>query len=254
MKYTLLDIVQTVLSAIEGDEVNSVTDTAESLQIAYIVRRIYNQLQSTADLPEHNALFQLTATSASTPTIMTKPSDVLTIDFIKYNKQTLVDTNPRFTSIRSLGLSEFLNLMHSLEYSDSTVESFDLTTDGRTFTVLCRNDVHPNYYTTFNDNTILFDSYDSTVDSNLQSSKTLGYGLTRENFSFSDTFTPSLDDQQFHLLVNECISLAFVELKQQANPKVEAISRRAWINLQRTKEGVKTETFFEQAPNYGRKR
>lgn len=253
MKYTLLDIVQTVLSSLDSDEVNSITDTTEAFQVAHIVRRCYNNIASHADLPEHRTTFNLTASSTSTPVVMYKPDTVDVIDWIKYDKQTLTDTNVNFTLLTPLSLSEFLDRMHSQTESDTEISTFNLTVNGSdTFEILYRTDVGPSYYTTFDDGTILFDAIDTEVDSNLQASKTLAYGIVESAFLFSDTFIPNLDDRQFNLLLNEAISLAAVELKQQANPKAEQQVRRGWISLQRTKNNIPVETDFDRLPDYGR--
>ena len=37
MRYNLLEMVQRVLAAMDSDEVNSITDTAESVQVALLI-------------------------------------------------------------------------------------------------------------------------------------------------------------------------------------------------------------------------
>ena len=112
------------------------------------------------------------------------------------------------------------------------------------------NDKAPSYYTSFNDDILLFDSYDSTVDTTLQSSKTMCYGRVIPTWSMTDAFVPSLDNNLFPLLINEAKSVAFVELKQQANQKAENESRRQRIKWQNDKS--KLDNTFDR-PNYGRK-
>lgn len=245
--------MQLVLSSLDSDEVNSITDNTESLQVARIVRRCYNNIATHADLPEHKTVFSLTASSSSTPVVMYLPSGVDRLEWIKYDQQTLEDTNINFSLLTPISLEEFLNRMHMLSESDSYVDTFTLTVNGSDiFTVLYRTDTGPSVYTTFDDGTILFDSINTDVDSCLQNSKTLAYGMTEKAFLLSDTFVPDLDDRQFNLLLNESIALAAVELKQQANPKVEQQVRRGWINVQRTKHNIDIETDFDKLPDYGR--
>ena len=57
---TLLRLVQDILSSLDSDEVNSISDTPESLQVANIVRTTYEDLVSLLDLPEHFSFFELT--------------------------------------------------------------------------------------------------------------------------------------------------------------------------------------------------
>ena len=254
MQFTLLDIVQTVLSSLDSDEVNSITDTTEAFQVAMIVRRAYNNIATYADLPEHRSVFNLTASDASTPVVMYRPDTVVSVDWLKYDKQTLEDTNPNFTTMTSLSLPEFLGRMHPMTLSDAEVSSFDLTVNtSDTFKVMYWTDRGPSFYTSFDDGTVLFDAIDTEVDNNLQASKTLGFGTLVQTFQFADSFVPALDDAQFNLLLNECISIAAVELKQQANPKAEQQSRRDWITLSRKKHNIPLQSALDQLPNYGRK-
>lgn len=253
MKYTLLDIVQTVLASMDSDEVNSITDTTESLQIAYIVRNVFGRMCASGDLPAHMSTFNLTATSASTPTLMTKPTTVTNIEWLKYNVQSASNPVPQYTEIMPLQLSEFLRRMYSLNTTDSNVFTYNLTVNGAdTFKVMGLNNVPPRYYTSYNDSTIIFDNYDSGVDTNLQSSKTLGFGEIPQPFLLMDSYTPPLNSDQFDLLVNECRSWAHAELKQMVNPKAENAARRGWINLQRKKRTVPLDTALGYLPNFGR--
>lgn len=196
----------------------------------------------------------MVASDSSTPVIMYRPEGVSSIDWIQYDKQTLTDTDPMFTLLTPVELTKFLSIMNQQRVSDDGVSSFNLTVNTLdTFKIIYRTDKAPSYYTTFDDGTVLFDSFDSTVDSNLQASKALAYGITEQNFSLTDSFIPNLDDRQFNLLINESIALASVELKQQVHPKAEAELRRDWISLQRTKTGIPVETDFDKLPDYGRK-
>ena len=251
MKYTLLDMVQTVLSSLDSDEVNSITDTTEALQVAYIIRSVYYRIAASADLPEQKGVFNLTASSSSTPVLMYRPSDVNNIEFIKYNNADSESTISQFKQITFIPLEDFLDMMHGLDTSEDNVDSFDLTVNGAdTFKVIYRTDKHPTYYTTYDDNTILFDSFLSSYESNLQSSKTLCYGLLNSIFYLTDGFIPNLDEQQFDLLLNEVKAWAHLELKQMAHPKAEQAAKRGWSTLYRTKNAV---DHLKRLPDYGRR-
>lgn len=90
MKYTLLQYVQNILSAADSDEVNSISDTAESLQAANCVQQAYFNMLGKFDLPEHNQLFQLNASgNPLQPVLMTKPDGITRIEWVKY-----YDSNP----------------------------------------------------------------------------------------------------------------------------------------------------------------
>lgn len=99
MKLTLLEMTQSILSSMGSDEVNSISDTTESLQVADIIRQTYMNMIGRYDLPQHNQLFQLQPSNDATrPTLMTFPNGVVRIEWMKY-----LDTNPA----DSLQVSQF---------------------------------------------------------------------------------------------------------------------------------------------------
>ena len=99
----------------------------------------------------------------------------------------------------------------------------------------------------------IFDGFDSTQDSTLQSSKTMCHGWVLPTFEMADDFIPQLDDKQFPLLLSEAKSLAFFELKQQPHQKAEQEIKRQISSLQKYKSESSKPTDFDQLPNYGRR-
>lgn len=256
MKQTLLAIVQDILSSMDGDEINSINDNVEAQQVVAIVRRIYNDIIDRADLRNRKTLFTLTSSgNSSFPTIMYVPTAVSNIDWIKYNRRTSTDTDDNWTIINYLPPSDFFVLLDSLKVSSGTVTSFTYSsTTLSAVTLFCNNNTGPTYYTSLDDNTLIFDSYDTGVDSTLQTSKTLCYGEQTTAFTAIDTWVPLLEDHQFSLLVHEAVALAHAEMKQAANVKAEKMGRQQWIHLQRAKRTVPRKVpAINSLPNYGRK-
>lgn len=238
----------------DSDEVNSINDTTESQQVALLVRTAYLDMKNRANLPEHHSLITLDASGdANKPVIMYLPNTVQNMTWLKYNICSLNDPEINMRTLEFLPLKEYLDLMYQLNTEEDDVESFQHTIGSDVFTILYKNNNAPEFYTTFDDFTVLFNSYDSGVDTTLQKSKTLAAATMIIPFSMEDSFIPDLDDAQFALLLNEAKSLAWAELKQTQNPKAEQSARRGWVNLQRSKKAIKTESDFMQLPNFGRK-
>lgn len=255
-EYTLLDYVQTILSSMDSDEVNAYDDTVESIQVANIVKTVYNQIQARADLPEHYTLFELdSAADAAYPVLMTKPNDVSSILWIKYNKIEDGDTAPLWSKVNFLPLDQFLNHTLQFDLDDTTVDSMTITAvNADTLQFLFKNDAAPKYFTTFDDSKVIFDSYDSEVDTTLERTKTLCYGRKDQSFTMSDTFVPFLDRDLSTLLLNESKVLAFSELKQVGHDVAKQWANRGWVKMQKTKRGIDQErNELDRAPNYGRK-
>lgn len=211
-------MVQLILSSLDSDEVNHYAETTESLQVANIIETVYNDLVSNIDMPDHYDLFQLDP-HPDFPTRMVLPSNVISVDWIKY----------RGVLLRLQSLEYFL------EYYISPARDKD-----------------PTQYTTPDDKTFWFDSFDEAVEANLQKENTLCWGKLVPSFQFADDFIPNLDPEQFSLLFNEAKALAFAELKQTPHQKAERKARDAKIRTQHTKDILYNDHFYKR-PNYGRK-
>lgn len=250
MKYNLLDLTQTILSSMDSDEVNSINDTVEAQQVATVIRTVYFDIITRANLPETFGLFTLdVAPTTYGPIAMTIRDGFSSVEWIKYNSETTESPDDQYKDIAYLSKEDFLTRMYSLSESADNVAS--TTRSGVKY--FYTNDAAPSFYTTFDDRIITFDSYDSTLDAGLRVSKTLAYGKKTVPFSMVDNYVPDLDDEQFTLLLNEAKSLAWAELKQAQHVKAEISAKRGWTRLQRSKDSIPTETTLSRLPDYGRK-
>lgn len=152
-------------------------------------------------------------------------------------------------------------MLNSLNTNSSDVGSFqliDVLVPGAevpdTFTFNYRNDKQPQFCCCLQNFYFIFDSYDNTQDSTLQTTKTLCSGFITPNWIMSDTFVPDLDDWAVPLLLNEAKAVAFYELKQTINPHAEREIDRQWVSLQKTKAVVNKPSWFDQLPNFGRRK
>lgn len=263
MAYTLLDIVQLTLSSLDSDQVNDIGDTTESLQIVDIARTVYNDLVTRLDLPNHHTLFNLTASTDNTqPVKMTLPRAIVRLDWVKYDEKESTDTYSNYQEVKFKPLDEFIQLQNdSLKDLTSDVGEMSLTLAGdhgntSTVSFMYRTDRHPTWYTSFDNETLVFDAYDSTEDTTLQKSKTMCSGWCRPIFNSTNTFTPDFDEQQHNLFLHEVKAQAWLELKQQQNPRAELDARRTKIRTQRDKRRIPLTDRGEldQLPNYGRRR
>lgn len=255
MKYTLLDLVQTVLSSIDGDEVDSISDTIESQQVAKIIRTCYFDIVSPTDLPEHFSMINLNGTSSSTPTVLTRPDGVDFIEYFHYNVRTSTDTEDNWREINYVEPDEFLYTVRHFDQSQSTTQSFNLTANGYTTKIYYENDRAPKIWTSFDDQKVICDAIDTGVESSLQSSKTSCRAKLIKTFTLSDSFIPDLDEQQFPLLLNESKALAWAELKQAQHGKAEKLSRMYRTKIERNKKDLPgKDGWGNSLPNYGRHR
>lgn len=248
-KLSLIDMVQDILSDMNSDEVISISDTVEALQVAQIIKATYFHIIHGRDYPWLNTLFQLTASgTAARPTHLTIPETITKLHAFKYNMKTDNSAKDEFTTVTYKTPEEFLDI---LDARDSTASNVQVVSDTTGVTLNVYNDRHPTYYTTFDDVNLICDAFYSTLDSTLQSSKTKCFGEQTKTFTLTDNFVPDMPEQMFSFLLAEAKSICFNTLKQLPNAKAEqqAVSQRrrtsgdAW----KVQGGI---TY----PDYGRKR
>ncbi|WP_154073662.1 hypothetical protein [Bradyrhizobium erythrophlei] len=201
-------------------------------------------------------MFNLVASgNALLPTLMTIPANISSVRWVKYDCRKVTDTDSFYTDVKWLTVKDFFNRSDQLRGStDLTVGTSRIVIGANSIPFYFTNNLPPSYYTSPDDNQILFDSYDSAVDTTLQGSKTQCAGKINEVFSVVDSFVPPLNDAQFSLLRNEAKSLAFAELKQTVHAKAEGTSKRLWTSLQRNRRQINGRSAeFDRLPNYGRK-
>lgn len=255
MPQTLIEIVQDILSAMDSDEVNSINDTTEAQQVATIVKRCYYDILSEIELPDEYRVFNLDASGDVTlPVVMTLPNTIENVEWVKYNKVSTTDVNQKFIQIPFYPKEEFLRVVQSYPSSDSTVESFTLDVENGTVDLLYLTDRSPEFYTTFDNRTLVFNAIDTDVDTTLQSSKTLCYGKLSPSFELDDSYVPFRDTKYESFLFNAAKATAFAELKQITNAKAEKAERRARIKTQPSKRAVEHDwPWYSQHTGYGRR-
>jgi len=241
MKMTLLEIVQKTLNDMDSEDVNAIGDTLEAMQIASIVEDVYFSIIAAHEVPEHKELLKLTALSDSTyPTHFEYPTNVKDIEKVYYNIS--LTAIPNYKEIFFAEPLDFLNITDNQSTDYDTV----LDKNGST-TLFISNTKMPTYYTSFDEEYMVFDSYLATEDTTLQAAKTRAYGQKYPTFTISDSFTPDLEAKMFPLLLAEVKSQSFSLFKPQVDPKIEQKARRLRSFLQndkhKTNRGNKTNDY-----------
>lgn len=277
---TLLQLTQNVLSSMSSDEVNSISDTVESLQVATIIKNKYYDLVYRGDLPEQDRMFQLDASTDDTkPVLMFVPEGISRINWIKYfdsnpsdsqqqdqfgafshdldtdlveNDNDAGDIPAGYKYVTVLPLQQFLDMVNAFNPGDTDVKTFTFTEDGNNFTFYYKNDHQPLYCTIISNFYVIFDTYDVSQDTTLQSSKVMCFGQKAPEFIMTDNFIPDIDDQTVPLLLNEAKALAFYELKQMPHAKAEQEIKRQWSAVQKNKSVSNKPSYFDQLPSFGR--
>jgi len=246
---TLLEVVQSTLDAMNHDPVNSISDTVESLQIAEEARVTYYDLMDRDDWPHLYKLIPLEAVAdTARPNFLKMPSEVVRIYNLKYETTKSTDDHRTFEFIKYCPPKEFLDRIHTRR-TDNTDVTVVLNFDNVPMFIL--NDEAPTFWTSFDDEYIVFDSYDSAVDTTMQSSKSLVEAKVIPAWTSSDTFVPDMPEQMFSVFLAEVRAAAFTYWKQGQSPKDE---QRAARGISRLRKDARKIDEQDRKVRYGRKR
>lgn len=248
-KPTLLEIVQEILSDMDSDVINSIDDTDEAGQVATIVKSTYDAMMSNRNWPHTRQVINLTASGDSLlPTHMYLAEEVKEMISVYYDKRKLGDTRLKYDPVHWREPDDFLRFTNMRDNDSADVDVID---DPSGIQLLIATNKAPSYYTSFDDDALVFDSYDSEVDSTLQASKTQARAYVMPELIIADDTTPDLPKEAFSALIEEAKSKAMFKLKQMQDIKAEQesgrqnrwLSRKSW----RAHGGIRY-------PDYGRKR
>ena len=248
MSTTVLELVQGILSKIDSDEVNSISDTTESMQVADLVRDTYDYIVDEFDLQAVKSLFKLDSNLA-TPTVMTVPEGYHSLEWVRYNAS---DTGValQFNLIHPLTPDMFVDHLAQNKSTDANVVA--VTADNGV-ELYCKSDRAPSYWTSFDGVNIMFDSFNLTVESNLLSEKTNCYGQHSPVLVLDDSTPIPLPARFINLLRAETLAMAQDLWKNGVTPKVEQRASRQRARAQRLRS-LDRRLLHPDLPNYGRPR
>ena len=248
-KLNLLDIVNDIANDCDTEYVNSIDDTVESVQIAQIVKTSYFELIASRNWPHLRKTAVLDSVSdLAKPTHLKLPEG--TKELVKFCYNRAKEDNPtrrRYEELQYMDAEDFLEYTNLRNSDNSNVVE---VTDFGGSKIQVLNDQQPTYFTSFDDEYLVLDSYNLNIEDTVQSSNTQVIIYFEPDWTTTDEFIPDLPSEAFPLLIEEAKSNAYLVLRQQPNAKAEQrarrqniwLSRRAW----RTSGGL-------GYPDYGRK-
>ena len=223
MKLTLLDIVQRLLLKADSDNVNSITDTIEAEQAAAVVRDVYEANVATRKYKELEGIWQLESLADSEyPNYLKVPDSIYNIKWIHYNKST--NNKQEYRPVYWCEPHDFLRKIEALNEDNTNIRI--VYERGSGTPLLIRKDAMPQYYTSFEEDYLVFDSYDSDVETTLQGNKSRAFGKKLRTFTISDDFVPELNDWEFPGLLAEATSVFMSIYKGTVDPKIDQMARR----------------------------
>lgn len=247
---TLLDITQRLLSDMDSDAVNSITETHEATQVAMVVRDAYENILDEHRMTSKKRLFQLDGVSdTARPNYLKIPEGYFNIEWLKYDKRIATADPPLYQNVDYVTPEEFMDRVNLRDSDEATVQIVYDFYGGR---LHIRNDKSPTYYTTFDNDYLVFDSFNVNVEDTLMESKTQAYGQIRSDLSLSDAAVIDLPKHLMSLLINEAREICFEYFKDGAPQKVTRNALRSRVRAQRTDRKLANDHAFDNLPDYGR--
>ena len=231
-KLSLLRVVQKTLEAMGSDEVSSISDSVEAEQVAQLAEDAYYELLNMKEWPFLVKLTQLESVADSArPTYLKLPDAVVRIEQVKYDWTEAA--TPEIVDIREacwLSPQAFLNRTQSRNTELDNVEVVT-STNGIRFPIY--TDQRAQWWTSFDDEYVVFDAYNNTEESTMQGSKSQVIAKCLPTFELVDDFTPDATANFFQTWLAEVKRTAFIYFRQEVSPVDEAKARRGLAVLRR---------------------
>jgi len=246
---SLLDYVQIIMEDMTSDSVNDIGDSLESQRVANILKRTYFDMAAEMNLPTADELFVLIALGdTDLPTHMKVPDEIQHVNWVKYDmKVDNVDTQIRYRDVDYLLPEVFFDMVSGRNSDDSFTQVVEDPTNLKLIIDINHN---PRYWTSFDGEHIVFDSFDQGISSTTEVSKVACHGRATKGWTHENTAVPDLPDHMEATFLAIAEERCFAWIKQQENRVSIRNARRYRISGRSDKDrfGVGK----AQYPNFGR--
>lgn len=216
LKRTLLQVVQSTLGAMDSDAVDTIGETPESEQIVLVAQEVYHELATYQDIPQFQRIDQLLGSNDSAlATVMRIPEECTDIGVVRYAHY---HDNGRIKMerIEYVDKNRFLDDLLCLDVSDTDHIGENVFPDN--IRIPYHKDRNPTCWTTFDDNTIVFDAVNQDYENTLHNDKSVVISYVVPKFELEDDFVIPLPEQMQSQYLAQVKEVAFNEQKQMANP------------------------------------
>lgn len=246
MRMTLLEMVQDILSDMDSDLCNSIGDSAESEQVARIIKSCFYDVIARKDWSHLRKTVALNnSLDAAIPNRLKLPEGISKLEFLSYSQKKEATDSQRYKELEYLYPDEFL--LKTNGRVPGNADTVEVVMDDVTMFIL--NDKPPQYYTSFDDEYVVTDSYVADLSNTLLGSEAQCIVYMAPEWTVDDSFIPDLPVEAFPLLLAEAKSTCFARIKQQIDSKSEQQAIRGNTAMAQRGWAVKGAVRY---PNYGR--
>ncbi len=226
-KFTLIQVVHKTLEALGLNEANSISDTVEAEQIATMAQDAYYELMNQAEWPHLMSLKQLESVSDSTkPNYLRIPDDVVRIDQIKYDNTDPLGSAPLLLKIEEAKWVSNEAFLDIVQARNTEQENVIIVTDFSGVRYPINDNTKPQFWTSFDDEFVVFDGFVVDVDSTLQGNKSQALCKVIPDFVIADSTVADMPAHIFQIWIAEVKSTAMLYMRQEVSAKDEQRARR----------------------------
>ena len=231
MNRTLLYTVQRVLEKLDLDVINSINDSQDAILVAREAEDTYYDLINRNEWPER---FDLTVVESvgdvTNPTALRLPDNVLNISSVRYDITSLTDTDTIYKELIKLDTEDFLDRIYTRNSTDTDI----VTASYKGIELYVYNSQAPEYYTTFDNEYLVLDSFDSEVETTVQGAKSVVQASSIPTFQFTDDYIIPLEATTYPLYLSEVTAAASMYLNGTQSPEDERRRNRGISRLRQS--------------------
>lgn len=242
-------MVQRISEYMDGETISSINETREATQIANIVKETYQYLLQTRQINTRDSIihFDNIVESENKPNYLKYKDTVFEVFDLQYKDL----ESGRYGKVQYLEPELFLNKALSLDPNDENVQQ---VLDYSDIVYYVKNNKQPDYYTSFDDIHIAFDSFNKDVENTIHDNNVIAQGRYMPEFKVEDDFVPNMAPQHFPLLLSKSKEVAGVELKEYTNPlESDRAAKLTIITNKLANREIKEPRIWHYRKNTGRK-
>lgn len=247
MNRTLLYTVQRVLEKLNLDPVNSIADSEDALLISREAETTFYDMMTRAEWKQNLELLKLDSVSdLFQPTVLYLPAHVHKVSSVRYDC-TELNKNKDIRTIKFLEPEEFLDRSYCLNSDKDNV--VQMLVNG--VMVMIEDDKHPRYYTSFDNEFLVFDSYNKEISDTILAANTICYGEIVEPWLEEDTFVIPLQDNIYPLYLASLSAACSMYMNSEVSQEDERRAARGISRMRR--EQIRSELDYFPKFKYGRR-
>ena len=246
-KITMLGFVQQIAEAIESDEIDTLDETLEASAIMTILEQTYSEVLDRRDWEFiRDRVVQLDERDAADVLQINQlriPPNVTAIQCLRY-----LSKEGKYTDLTYMQPCDFIAHLHGRNQSDDTITTV-INDDG--VPMFIHNHIAPTRYTSFDEESIAFDAFETVRGVGNQIADTVIVGNVKPvpDFTNPAAFLP-IPERMFSLILNEAIATANYRLRQTQDPRSERLARRQNIKMRELEPKTQRDN---QEVHYGRR-